>query len=145
MTDNIYHQISAFAAAKSKGNRSNCAYSVYDNGEMQVKRCVAIPDVSEHRALLMAVWSATHYCKTHLPQYLMSLYCSSEQVPDELTDVWYNRAEPADFDDADRIKSIITDCCHIALTAFSVIKPDDTGAAADYAGRIRELTELVNK
>lgn len=144
MTDD-YHQISVFAVAKSKGRDANCAYSVYDNGELQITRCVTIPDVPEHRALLMAVWSATRYCKEHLPKYQMSLYCTEKRVPNELTKVWYNETKPNDFEDTDRVESIINDCCHIAQTAFSVITPDDDGVLADYARRIRELVGLVNK
>lgn len=144
MTDD-YHQISAFAVAKAKDKDANCAYSVYDNGELQITRCVTIPGVSEHRALLMAVWSATRYCKEHLSQYQMSLYCTEPRVPNELTKVWYNDAKADGFEDADRIKSIIDDCCHIRQTSFSVIKPDEDGVFADYARRIRELVELANR
>lgn len=145
MSGNDYHQISAFAVAKSVGNDANTAYSVYDNGELQITRCVSIQNVSEHRALLMAVWSATRYCMEHLPQYQMSLYCTEPRVPNELTKVWYNEAKPTDFEDADRIESIIKDCCNISQTAFSVIKPDEGGVFADYGRRIRELIELINR
>lgn len=136
-----YHQISAFVAARD----NKAAYSVYDNGELQITRSVEIPNVSEHRALLMAVWSAVSYCKGHLPAHDLSVYAADNRVPNELTSVWYAENKASDYEDADRIESILKDCCFVCSVAFGVCKPDEGGVMADYARRMRELIETISK
>lgn len=135
-----YHQVAAFVAARKEGGMTNAAYSVYDTGELSVTRRVSIRDVSEHRALLVAAWSAVNYCKEHMPAEDLSVYFAERQVPNELTSVWIGNSKAEEHPDSDRIESVLRDCCQIKSVAFGVC-PVDGG---DYADRMKEIEDSVN-
>lgn len=145
MNGSDYHQVAAFVAAKEKYGMANAAYSVYDMGELLITRCVSIPNVSEHRALLMAAWSAVHYCKEHTPTEDVSVYFLETKVPNELTSVWYADNKAEDYEDSDRIMSVLKDCCGIKSVAFGVCTLDADPVFKNYVERMRELIEIVNK
>lgn len=134
-----YHQITAFAAAKG----CKTAYSVYDNGKQLIKRAAVIEGASEHRALLMAAWSAIHYCAAHFPTEWLDLYFADKRVPEELDAIWYGGGNPAAMEDNDRIMCIVDECCNVSSVTFGFISPDETGASADYARRIGELLKSL--
>lgn len=144
MTDD-YHQISAFVAASVKGGNAKIAYAVYDNGDLVVTRGATIKDISEHRALLMATWSAVSYCKAHLPQHALAVYSTEKRTGNELSSVWIGNSSYKDYEDSDRILSIIRDCCFIKQVAFGVCPTEEEGVFADYTRRMKELQQVVNE
>lgn len=139
MKEERFHQISAFAAARAVGNNANAAYAVYDDDKLQITRSVSIHNISEHRALLMAVWSAVRWCREHAPQWAVSVYVRDLRVANELTYAWCGMKMPKDFDDGDRITDIITDCCFISLVAFSTLPASEHSLV----GRLTELESLL--
>lgn len=140
-----YHQISAFIAASVKGGNAKIAYAVYDNGELVVTRGASIKDISEHRALLMATWSAVSYCKAHLPQYAVAIYSLEKRTGNELTSVLIGESTAGDYEDGDRISSILKDCCFIKQVSFGVFPMEEEGVFADYTRRMKELQQIVNE
>lgn len=137
------HQVAAFIAAKEKGDITNMAYSVYDMGELLITRCASIPKTTEHRALLIAAWSAVSWCKGNIPELPLSVYSLDLRVVNELTAVWINKKECSDFEDSDRIKSVLRDCIFIKQVAFGIC-PMEGAVFADYTRRMNELVDLVN-
>lgn len=140
MTDD-YHQISAFVAAKEHDKLCNVAYAVYDNGELLVTRSVSM-QTNKHRGLLMATWSAVSWCKANIPQHPLSVYSNEKRTGNELSAVWMGK-DPKDFEDSDRIESIINDCCFVCQVAFGYVGTDEQGILKDYSRRMRELIEVV--
>lgn len=138
-----YHQISAFAAAIAENGKANAAFSVYDMGEVLVTRWAEVKGISEHRALLLAVWSAANWCKKNIPQCEIPFYTAEKRVSHELFAVWTNESESTDFEDADRITDIINDCQHIKAVGFEFCALNETGVWAEYSRRMRSLVELV--
>lgn len=132
------HQYTAFAVA----NGCKTAYAVYDLEEPLVANGATISGASEHRALLMATWSAIRWCREHCPKEWLEIYFTDRRVPDELTAVWYGK-DVNSFEDADRITNITNDCCFIGNVVFDVVKPNETGAVGDYAKRIKGLLKTV--
>lgn len=140
-----YHQISAFVAASVKGSNAKIAYAVYDNGDLVVTRGATIRDISEHRALLMATWSAVSYCKANLPQHALAVYSVEKHTGNELTSVWIGESVYGDHEDRDRILSIVRDCCFIKQVSFGACPMEEEGVFADYTRRMQELQQMVNK
>lgn len=143
MEDNEYHQISAFAVAKAEGSNANAAYSVYDINDQLVVMCVSMPNTSEHRALIMAFWSAVRYCKEHLPSEEISVYTTNKEVANEITKVWYAENAPKDFADGDRILSTLIDSCYVKSVSFGYVGLNEDGAVKEYSGRMKELYDLI--
>ena len=139
MTDKI-HQISAFAVSRKRKAGTIAAYALYDNGELVITRTVRFDGISEHRALLMAVWSAIAYHKHRMPQEFISVYCDDATVPNELTDVWYGTHNLPCDKDRDRIDNIMRDSCFINGVAFGVCRADD---ADGYSKRMQSLIENI--
>lgn len=140
-----FHQISAFVAAKSNGIVASAAYSVYDCGKQQILRCASIKGISEHRALLMAVWSAVRFCKDNMPMNMLSVYGTDEIVTNELNAIWFDDKSPSDYDDADRMESIIEDCIWVYQVNFATFPMNDNPDLSNGRIKMLEVLNLVNE
>lgn len=138
-----YHQISAFVASCQKDGFSNVAYSVYDNGDLQARRCVSIPNISEHRGAIVGAWSAVNYCREYFPQYYIDVYFHDKELSNELTSVWISERNVSDIEDGDKAECLLRACCDIKCVAFGVCGSDDTMSMSDYAIRMKELQEII--
>lgn len=134
-----YHQVSAFITARERNGKCLVAYSVYDMGEKLAERIALINGITEHRGLLMAVWSVLHYViENGLSAYDLSVYSDNKEVCDELTGIWYGD-DISKHEDADRVEKVISDCCRVASVAFSVCAPDSGKNKTDYHYRMAKL------
>ena len=139
MEHNHFHQISVFTAAKKSDAGAKAAYSIYDMGKLLVERAVEICGVTEHRATIMAVWSAVTWCRNNIPNEDIDVYCPHERVPNELTSVWYSETVAACYEDSDRIESVLRECCYVKSAAFGVC-----GTHGEYGKRMDEVKKLTN-
>lgn len=138
-----YHQISAFVASRQRNGFSNVAYSVYDNGELKVRRCVSMPGVSEHRGAIVGAWSAANYLMEHFPEHHADMYFRGKELPNELSAVWMSERDASDIEDGDKVECLLRVCCNIKSVAFDVCGVDDAAVLSDYATRMKELQEII--
>lgn len=138
------HYLSAFVAANIRDGHASVAYSVYEFERQLVVRVAKIDGISEHRALLMATWSAVSYCKRNMPLSDLSVYSSEKRTGNELSAVWLNLRQPADFEDSDRIESIIHDCAQLRRVAFGLCGTEETGVMAECSQRMKNIIQLTN-
>lgn len=138
------HPVCTFAAAKVYGDKAKAAYAVYDRAEKKTLRCVTIQGVTQHRALLMAVWSALRYCSIELPQNIVTVYCTEDRVPEELNSIWYENAKFSDYEDADRIEQVIDDCAKIYRVTFGNFPMNGDPMWRKIEQEMQEVLDLVN-
>lgn len=139
-----YHNISAFIAANVSGGMATVAYSVYELDRRLAVRVARIEDISEHRALLMAAWSAVSFVKKNLPLSDLSVYSAEKRTGNELSAAWMGLRRPTDFDDSDRIEVILFDCAEVKRVAFGFCPTEATGVMSEYARRMKEIVQLAN-
>ena len=132
--------MSAFAAANVEDGKAYVAYSVYCDGKEKILRSAYIDGITLHRAILTAIWSAVSYCRTALARYDISVYSDNKTVVNELSAAWMGMNKCDDFNDADRIRDILTVCCHIRQVASGYCTTDGDD---NYSRRMKELTDML--
>lgn len=140
-----YHQISAFVAAKEYDGYCMTGFTVYDMTELLRIRIVKVVKETALDAILLSTWSAVHWVASqNISIYPLSVYSSEKESGNILSKAWFSEGT-SDSGKDERIHAILEDCSHVASVAFGLCLPDEGGAMADYAGRMKALIDLLTR